>query len=360
MKLPVVCIRGLALEALLLVPAYATDVTYSTSTSPIAVGGSVVVTLPRFDPALGVLRNATVTGSSSVSGTWSVENLSASPNTFGGYGSGTYVVAFVLMTVPSAFLSPMNPAYLIDPLTLPAFDGTVDYGGTSGVVLAFANEVGDGGPSQQAHIFGDNALATYVGTGSVSFTVGLPQNAVPNMPQNFQTSVSISTNTIVEVRYGYESFPTRICRGLSSASPACPCGNSSLTSSGCGNSSNANGGALDVSGTSSITADTLVLSGSGMPNGGALYFEGTSYGYIQTAFGDGLLCVGGGIVRLGVKFNAAGASQYPMAGDASIAASTGIAALGVRAYQVWYRDAANYCTSATFNVTNGQAVQWVP
>jgi hypothetical protein len=31
---------------------------------------------------------------------------------------------------------------------------------------------------------------------------------------------------------------------------------------------------------------------------------------------------------------------------------------GLRTYQVWYRNAANFCTSSTFNLTNGVAIQW--
>ncbi|MBL8862911.1 MAG: hypothetical protein JNK02_13015, partial [Planctomycetes bacterium] len=31
-----------------------------------------------------------------------------------------------------------------------------------------------------------------------------------------------------------------------------------------------------------------------------------------------------------------------------------------RYYQVWYRDPANYCTTFTFNLTNGVRVVWAP
>ena len=32
----------------------------------------------------------------------------------------------------------------------------------------------------------------------------------------------------------------------------------------------------------------------------------------------------------------------------------------MRTYQCWYRNAASFCTTATFNLTNGFAIQWVP
>jgi hypothetical protein len=31
-----------------------------------------------------------------------------------------------------------------------------------------------------------------------------------------------------------------------------------------------------------------------------------------------------------------------------------------RTYQVWYRNAAAFCTSDTFNLTNGLVVTWAP
>jgi hypothetical protein len=32
----------------------------------------------------------------------------------------------------------------------------------------------------------------------------------------------------------------------------------------------------------------------------------------------------------------------------------------VRNYQVWYRNAAAFCTPSTFNLTNGLSVTWQP
>jgi hypothetical protein len=74
-----------------------------------------------------------------------------------------------------------------------------------------------------------------------------------------------------------------------------------------------------------------------------------------------LRCTGGTVVRLAPKSNVNGSSQYPGAGDPSISVKGAIGASGgVRAYQVWYRNAASFCTAATFNLTNGLRVVWVP
>jgi hypothetical protein len=100
-----------------------------------------------------------------------------------------------------------------------------------------------------------------------------------------------------------------------------------------------------------------------MPNAPALYFQGTTQenGGLGTVFGDGLRCVSGTIVRLGTKANTAGGSSYPSGTDASVSVRGLVPpGGGVRNYQVWYRNAAAFCTSSTFNLTNAVSVTWVP
>ncbi len=151
------------------------------------------------------------------------------------------------------------------------------------------------------------------------------------------------------------------CFGDGSGTP-CPCGNSGATGNGCASSVNANGARVGTLGCASLTNDTLVLAGSGMSDSFALYFQGDAQqgGGAGTAFGDGLRCVSGTVVRLGTEQNVGGASQYPGTGDPSISVRGVVTAPGARYYQVWYRNAAAFCTSATFNLTNGVAVSWTP
>jgi hypothetical protein len=140
----------------------------------------------------------------------------------------------------------------------------------------------------------------------------------------------------------------------------CPCGNAGSAGNGCASSVNAAGANLTASGSASLSADTLVLVGSGMPDSSALYFQGTSRvdGGMGVVFGDGLRCVSGSIVRLKAASNSAGASQFPKAGDPSVSVRGMIAAPGTRTYQAWYRNAAAFCTPSTFNLTNGIDVTW--
>ncbi len=143
---------------------------------------------------------------------------------------------------------------------------------------------------------------------------------------------------------------------------ACPCGNTGVPGRGCANSVVPQGGQLVSSGVAVLSADTWVLHASGMPNSFALYFQGTALenGGNGSVLGDGVRCVSGNIVRLGTKNNVAGASQYPEPGNLSISVKGFVTTPGLRTYQVWYRNAAVFCTPSTFNLTNGWQVNWIP
>jgi hypothetical protein len=162
----------------------------------------------------------------------------------------------------------------------------------------------------------------------------------------------------VFVRDGPISFST-FCSGDDTGT-ACPCGNAGVAGQGCASSAAPQGARLTATGGPSIGDDTLVLAGSSMPNAAALYFQGTTRqnGGLGVVFGDGLRCAGGTIHRLATKLNAGGASQFPGAGDASVSARGIVTAVGTRTYQVWYRNAAAFCTSSTFNLSNGLEIVW--
>ncbi len=142
---------------------------------------------------------------------------------------------------------------------------------------------------------------------------------------------------------------------------ACPCGNSGASGRGCANSLGT-GALLAGSGAVSVSGDTLVLAGSGMPNAACLYFQGSTalVAGLGTPFGDGLRCAGGTVVRLGTKTNVGGASQYPAGGDPAVSVAGGVVAGNARTYQVWYRNSAAFCTPDTFNLSNAWQVYWQP
>ena len=160
---------------------------------------------------------------------------------------------------------------------------------------------------------------------------------------------------------GCGAIGTTLCAGDGSGA-ACPCANYGAAGSGCANSLG-NGARFTATGSPSVHFDTVLLECIGMPNSTGLYLQGTQTigGGAGSSFGDGLRCAGGTVVRLAVKVNVAGASRYPEAGDASVAVRGVVPASGgSRTYQVWYRNAATFCTFAAFNLSNGLDVTWTP
>ncbi len=152
---------------------------------------------------------------------------------------------------------------------------------------------------------------------------------------------------------------TAFCSGDGTGTP-CPCGNNSSAGRGCGNSLGA-GARLTGSGVTSVTGDTFVLTVSAVPNSSVLFFQGTAQvnGGAGTVLGDGLRCAGGVVRRLGTKSAAMNIAQYPQMLDQPISVRGQIPVVGgTRTYQAWYRNAADYCTPSTFNLSNGWETVW--
>jgi Tol biopolymer transport system component len=172
------------------------------------------------------------------------------------------------------------------------------------------------------------------------------------------------TNSATDV-FVHSDAPTTavaFCFG-DGTSTACPCGNASPPGAGAGCLSSLGiGGMLLASGIANIVGDSVVLQGLQMPDSSALYFQGTTLqsGGPGAVFGDGLRCAGGQVVRLGIKVNVANASAYPGPGDPALSVRGNCHAGDFRTYQVWYRNAAPFCTASTFNLTNGLELTWSP
>ncbi len=148
---------------------------------------------------------------------------------------------------------------------------------------------------------------------------------------------------------------------------ACPCGNNGATGRGCENSFGTGGGRLEGSGRTSVADDQLYLSAYALPpTASALFFQGDGElaGANGVVFGDGLRCAGGQVWRLGARFASGGAAQfgYGVPGDPAISVLGHVPAgtVSVRVYQIWYRNVAEFCTPAAFNLTNALRVVWTP
>ena len=159
---------------------------------------------------------------------------------------------------------------------------------------------------------------------------------------------------------------TLFCYGDGSGT-ACPCANASAVGQnvGCLNSQ-AVGGSLRSTGQASLAADTVVLTGSQIPNGPGLYFQGTTQlnSGLGVTFGDGLRCTGGTVIRLGIVTASGNTSTYPFGVTPPKSIPIGLKGLVSAGsslnYQLWYRDSATFCAAAVFNLTNALQITWAP
>lgn len=163
---------------------------------------------------------------------------------------------------------------------------------------------------------------------------------------------------------------TPYCFGSASAGNPCPCGNdndgSDPAGAGCANGTFAAGAKLAASGSPSVSADTLLLTGTrGQPGNSSMFFQAANNLDGTGVFlGDGIRCAGGNLKRLKVKLNDAN-------GDASTSGtviSARSAQLGytiqpgdILRYQWWYRDTNNPPCGLGVNdsnTSNGLEITW--
>jgi hypothetical protein len=195
------------------------------------------------------------------------------------------------------------------------------------------------------------ALASFGPPASSRLFVGGDFGRLGNRPTGFMTTLA-GDGAIVPACFG------------DGAGGACPCGNTSAHAehAGCANSTGV-GGALLGAGCTHVASDSVVLTARGLDAGGAaLFFQGALSDPLGagTPFNDGLLCMGGAITRLAIVTPSAGVASYPNPSQPGPVSALGLVPTsgGVRFYQVWYRNAAVFCTGATSNLTNSARIEW--
>jgi len=214
-------------------------------------------------------------------------------------------------------------------------------------------------PSQSSFAYSfdvTSQVAALLGGGATWIGLRVQASSDPNFPNVLDNGLTTRLSIVVSPTTG-----SGFCFGDGSGA-ACPCANASAVGANQGCLSSLGiGGESRADGLASVSNDGLTLRGASMPNASALYFQGTSTlaAGAGTAFGDGLRCAAGTIIRLGTKANVAGASQYPGVGDSKVSVRGLVPAPGgQRYYQIWYRNAAAFCTSSTFNLSNGRSIVW--
>lgn len=338
-----------------------------------------VIDVPQFPPNAGKLVAVYVRVSVMINGTVSAENLTnhdvAPPC------PDMYPGAIVHADYCGGGPSPVGSDYLsacIPPLG--PFDGTVDFAGTSGTISGFGgagsfggstSNIGDCGlpPATPCGVSAPAILDAFSGFGVVHLHISADPYGVTPLyatSPDWAFSMLISGQASAFVTYWYDDLPAGFCGHDGFQGNRCPCDSTVPYEYGfgsaCPNSQNPDGALLHFNGQASLSADTFALTASGMPaQAVAMFFQGTNAAQQGVLFADGLRCVTGSIVRLGIKTASGGAATYPSGADLPISVRGNVPAPGsFRAYQVWYRDAAAFCTSATSNLSSGVLASWSP
>lgn len=330
------------------------------------------VAVPKFDPALGNLQQVRIEAEFAYSAVLCLENTSSqccSVVSAADFGAGLTPSAINqpavtgvsdLSFTPTATLTPpgfMLASMLNDPQPgdCAGADGTCSggsgYQATVGGTLAEAPAVLSGA-DLDPWIAGQGG-STVVFDASADGTLSIAGCA--SLVSDFAAQASL------RLRVVYTFCPTvgtGFCAGDGSGT-ACPCGNQGPGPGGCLNSSGS-AGLLQGLGSASVGADDLALVATGLlPSQPALLFVGQNAagGGLGLPFGDGLRCVGGGIVRLGVRLpDSSGAASW----GPGLAPSGGWNQGDVRRFQVWYRDPSGSPCGFGFNLSNGLEVVFTP
>jgi hypothetical protein len=190
-----------------------------------------------------------------------------------------------------------------------------------------------------------------------------PTATFPDVDISVGINALVCQDTVYHVVASIGSPGVAFCSGDGTAT-ACPCGNAGGAGRGCASSVDPSGSLLSATGFPSIGSDTSRLHSSGTPDSSLLFYQGTQQllGGAGAVFGDGVRCVGGPIRRLKIADAVSGDASIPVAsaGDPVLSVMGGITAPGTATYQVWYRNAAPFCTPQTFNLSNGLEITWLP
>lgn len=189
---------------------------------------------------------------------------------------------------------------------------------------------------------------------------GLPLGSPTLDPGVFQVQVSPGWPEFMGtmgVALELEDVGVGFCYGDGSAMP-CPCNNFGAPGHGCGNSVGP-GARLFADGLTSVNFDSVQLIAVELPpNKPSLFFQGQNIvnGGNGNPFGDGLRCVGGGILRLQVVISDFSGHAVSTIG---LAQAGNVIPGNPAFYQCWYRDPQNGPCGSGFNVSNGYAIEWM-
>jgi hypothetical protein len=158
-----------------------------------ATDWTTTVSLPQFDPSLGTLTGIDIINAGTFTSHIRVESLDAAPSTITANDSGTLTLAGPGVTALQTSIAAGQP------FSAGAFDGTLDFAGTSG--HDFGVQTANG--SKTTTLTTAGALALFTGTGFVSFTEVAHATSGATGSGNLITNITTAAGAQVSVVYHY-------------------------------------------------------------------------------------------------------------------------------------------------------------
>jgi hypothetical protein len=166
------------------------------SFTPFKTGGSQSQSIAQFNPSMGTLNSVQVVLSGVLTSDVKVENLDAAPSTVNAQVNGN-----LSLHGPGGTLLSVAPTIADNSTSLTAYDGTLDYGGTSG------HDFGQQSASAQKSITLTSNLSAWEGTGSVSLTETAQSSSTVSGSGNEQVNIMSAGSGTATVIYNYTPKP---------------------------------------------------------------------------------------------------------------------------------------------------------
>lgn len=185
--------------ALLAAPAaaQAASVTYSDSVNLQITNWSDTVSIQKFNPALGTLTNIKFELEGTVEGTIMAESLDAAPATI-----TLDLAAKITLTRPDLSTLAVVLPTSSNVFNATAFDGVIDFGGTSGITLPNLTAT-DTDTAVSPPPASD--LALFTGVGSIVLPVTAAGTSKATGAGNIATIFSTNASAVVRVTYFYDT-----------------------------------------------------------------------------------------------------------------------------------------------------------
>ena len=181
---------------------FATDSTISTAPAILTKTASIPttstdwtqsVTLGQFDPSLGTLTSIDIVNAGTFTSDIKVESLDGAPSNIVATVSGT------LTLTGNGVAGLVANSAANETFSASAFDGTIDFGGTSG--HDFGNNNASG--TNSITLSDPASLAAYTGVGTVSFSDFAHATSSATGAGNLLTQIGTTANAQIEVIYHY-------------------------------------------------------------------------------------------------------------------------------------------------------------